>query len=385
MTERFRTFLREREQAGLLRSLPSIEARREGRILHRGQSLLDFSGNDYLGLSHHPLLTEAAQRALEALGTGATASRLLSGDLSLHHELERRTALFKGKPSALIFNSGYQANVGLISCLCRRGDRVLCDRLCHASLLDGARLSGAKLERFRHNDMDHLADLLGKSSGKGQRRLVITESLFSMEGDLAPLHAIVAMKERHEFELFVDEAHATGLFAGSGSGLVAQAGVTDQVDYLMGTFSKALGSFGGYVACSQTAKDYFINVCRSFIYSTALPPAVIAANLAALKLVETEPQRRATLHRRADHFRHALRREGLDVLGASQIVPVVFEDLDHCLSVSQTLRDEGHWVLPIRPPTVPSGTARLRFSLTYWHDQDVLDALAQRLGHLCHV
>ena len=385
MTERFRTFLHEREQAGLLRSLPSIEARREGRILHRGQSLLDFSGNDYLGFSHHPMLTEAAQRALEALGTGATASRLLSGDLSLHHELERRTALFKGKPSALIFNSGYQANVGLISCLCRRGDRVLCDRLCHASLLDGARLSGAKLERFRHNDMDHLDDLLGKSSGKGQRRLVITESLFSMEGDLAPLQAIVAMKERHEFELFVDEAHATGLFAGSGSGLVAQAGVTDQVDYLMGTFSKALGSFGGYVACSQTAKDYFINVCRSFIYSTALPPAVIAANLAALKLVETEPQRRATLHRRADHFRHALRREGLNVLGASQIVPVVFEDVDHCLSVSQTLRDEGHWVLPIRPPTVPSGTARLRFSLTYWHDQDVLDALAQRLGHLCHV
>ena len=383
--ERLHTLLHEREQAGLLRSLPAIEARREGRILHQGQSLLDFSGNDYLGLSHHPMLTEAAQRALKALGTGATASRLLSGGLSLHHELERRTAVFKGKPSALIFNSGYQANVGLIGCLCQRGDRVLCDRLSHASLLDGARLSGAKLERFRHNDVDHLGDLLAKSDGKGQRRLVVTESLFSMEGDLAPLRAIVALKERHEFELFVDEAHATGLFDGSGSGLAAQAGVTDRVDYLMGTFSKALGSFGGYVACSQAAKDYFINACGSFIYSTALPPAVIAANLAALKLVETEPQRRETLRRRADHFRRALRREGLEVLGASQIVPVILGDPAHCLSVSETLRDEGYWVLPIRPPTVPAGTARLRFSLTYWHGEDVLDALAHRLGRLCHV
>ena len=385
MVERFHTLLREREQAGLLRSLPALEARREGRILHQGQSLLDFSGNDYLGLSHHPMLTEAAQRALEALGTGATASRLLSGDLSLHHELERRTALFKGKPSALIFSSGYQANVGLISCLCRRGDRVLCDRLSHASLLDGARLSGAKLERFRHNDVDHLGDLLVKSEGRGQRRLVVTESLFSMEGDLAPLREIVALKERHEFELFVDEAHATGLFAESGSGLAARAGVTDQVDYLMGTFSKALGSFGGYVACDQTAKDYFINACRPFIYSTALPPAVIAANLAALKLVETEPQRRASLARRAERFRGALRAVGIKVLGESQIVPVLLADPAHCLAVSRALREEGYWVLPIRPPTVPTGTARLRFSLTYWHGADILDALAQRLGRLCHV
>jgi 8-amino-7-oxononanoate synthase len=382
--ERIETLISKRTKAGLLRTLHPIDARSEGRLLRSGKVLLDFSSNDYLALSTHPTMKEAGQRAIEALGTGATASRLLSGDLELHHELERRTAHFKGKPAALVLNSGYQANVGIISVLCQKGDLVLCDRLCHASILDGIRLSHAGFHRFIHNDMNHLERLLQKTQAQSGHRMVITESVFSMDGDRAPLKQIVELKERYGFSLYVDEAHATGVFGDHGAGVVEQEGITDQVDFIMGTFSKALGSFGAYVACSQLDKTYLINACRSFIYSTALPPAVIASNIAALKIIETEPERRTTLLRNAEQFRTALKAKGLEVLGESQIIPVVTGETTRTLKVSQALQDSGCWVLPIRAPTVPAGSARLRFTVTHWHDQSVLGPLSEQVGALCH-
>jgi len=337
--------------------------------------MVDLSSNDYLSLANHPALKQAAIRAIEDLGTGAGGARLLSGDLALHHQLEARVAQFKGKPEALVFNSGYQANVGLIQALCQKGDAIFCDRLSHASLLDGARLSGARLFRFQHNDVNHLASLLSKHAPDFDTCLVVTESVFSMDGDLAPLKAMAQLKQSFSFTWLVDEAHATGLFGENGSGVVAQQGVTDQVDLVMGTFSKALGSFGAYVACTDQMKSWLINTCRSFIYSTALPPGVIAANLAALDRVMLEPERREQVLERATFVRTQLKDLGWRVLGETQIIPVITGTADKAVTLSQTLEDAGFRCAPVRPPTVPEGQARVRLSVCYDHDQAVAEQL----------
>ena len=377
--DRIETLLAERAEQGLLRSLRPAVSRMPGRICIQDRDLIDLSSNDYLGLSAHPALKQAAQEAIDTHGTGTCASRLLSGSLQLHHALEERVAQFKGKPSALVFNSGYQGNVGILAALCQQGDVILCDRLSHASCLDGARLSGARLMRYRHNDLEHLAHLLHKTEGRFQQRLVVTESVFSMDGDLAPLREIVALKHRHAFLLFVDEAHATGIFGEQGSGLVAAQGLVDQVDLIMGTFSKALGSFGAYLACSGNTRDFLVNTCRSLIYSTALPPGVIVANHAALDVIQSEPERRKTLLNRASWLRGALQDRGLECGGQSQIIPIVVGDAVRALEQSQALLEQGFWTLPIRPPTVAAGQSRLRLSLTVDHDQHMLGRLAELL------
>ena len=383
--DRIETLLAQRAQQGLLRRLRPAMSRSPGRIHIQGRELIDLSSNDYLGLSSHPTLKQAAQEAIEAYGAGVCASRLLSGSLLLHHELEEKLACFKAKPSALVFNSGYQANVGVLAALCQRGDAILCDRLSHASCLDGARLSGARLFRYQHNDIGHLANLLQKTQGRYQQRLVVTESVFSMDGDLAPLSEIVALKDRCGFSLFVDEAHATGIFGDQGSGLVAEQGLVDQVDVIMGTFSKALGSFGAYVACSPETKDFLINTCRSFIYSTALPPGVIAANGGALDVVKAEPLRRKTLLKNAAWLRGKLRDHGLKSPGQSQIIPLMVGDARQALAWSQALLEAGFWSLPVRPPTVPQGQSRLRISLTTGHDRQTMARLLEHLVKVAHV
>ena len=368
--------LAQRQQQGLLRSLRPAHHRQTGSLTVDGRALIDLGSNDYLSLSSHPKLKQAAKEAIDRYGTGAGASRLLSGDFEWFHELEARTAGFKGKESALVLNSGYQANVGLMASLCGKGDAIFCDRLSHASLLDGIRLSEAKLFRFQHNDIDHLESLLIRHSTKFTKCMVVTESVFSMDGDLAPLQAIASLKARFGFTWFLDEAHATGVFGPNGSGLAAQAGVTDSVDLLMGTFGKALGSFGAYVACSIEMKQWLINTCRSFIYSTALPPGVIAANLAALALIESEPYRRIELLKRADALRERLKTLGFDVRGESQIIPVILGATERAVTLSGRLEDAGFRAQPLRPPTVPVGQSRLRVSLCYDHDQTVVDRLA---------
>ena len=377
--------MQERRQRGLLRVLRPARFRKEGKIYFKDRSFIDFSSNDYLGLSGHPKIKEAAEKTTKRLGTGSSASRLLSGDLDIHHKLEKKIASFKEKEDALIFNSGYQANVGIISSLLRKGDAIFSDKLNHASIIDGMLLSGAKIFRFSHNDMEHLEFLLKNHRNNYESALIVTETIFSMEGDKPPLEEMASLKERYSSMLLVDEAHATGVFGKKGKGVVEETGLADRIELIMGTFGKAMGSFGAYVACSSELKKYFVNSARSFIYSTSLPPPVIGANLASLDLIEEEPFRRSTLLSNSDYFRQELGKKGLSTRGTSQIVPVIFGDSQRTVKISRDLQKKGYWVLPIRPPTVPEGEARLRFSLTYHHTKDILGRLIDDISEISHV
>jgi len=380
--EELKRFLKKRRDEGALRTLKPLDSRANVRIVIRSKEYLDLSSNDYLGLSCHPYLKEAAIKAVGQFGVGSSASRLLSGDSVLYHDLEERTAAFKGKESALVFNSGYQANVGILSALYKKGDAIFADKLSHASILDGAILSGAKLFRFRHNDTQHLDSLLKEKRKEFKNCLIVTETVFSMDGDESPLKELVALKKRYDCAIMVDEAHATGIFGKTGSGIVERDALTGDIDLIMGTFSKALGSFGAYLAASQEVTDYLVNTCRSFIYSTALPPAVVAVNIAALEIIEREPWRREKLLDMVKFFRSGLIKKNLKILGSSQIVPLVVGDNFKAMDCALSLQDKGWWVQPIRPPTVPAGQARLRFSLSTDHDKDILEKLINDISSL---
>lgn len=367
-------------QRHLFRSLSPLPAA-GGRFEIDGRPWLNFASNDYLDLSQHPLVVEAAQRALADRGAGATASRLVAGTLDLHDRLERKLAAHKGYPAALVFGSGYLANAGILASLARDGDVIFADKLIHASVIDAAQLSGAKLVRFRHNDAGHLKDLAGKAPAF-RRAFVVTESVFSMDGDLAPLPEIAGIARAMGALFIVDEAHATGVFGPQGSGRVRELGLEGDVNVSMFTLSKGLGGYGGGAACSPLLRDWFINRSRSFIYTTALPPAVIAAALAAVDLLEEHPEWGGELLRRAAAFRAALKARGLDTLqSASQIIPVLVGDNEKTMAVAKRLRERNILVAAIRPPTVPEGTARLRLSLTLAHGEAdllrVADAIAE--------
>jgi 8-amino-7-oxononanoate synthase len=383
--DRIEQFQAQREDEGLWRALRPAQFRRNGMICRNGRELIDFSSNDYLSLSCHPSLIEAAQKSIGTYGTGSGGSRLLSGDLDIHHELEEKTALFKGKESAIVFNSGYQANIGIISALCKNRDAIFCDKLSHASIIDGALLSGARLFRFQHNDVGHLETLLKKTQDKFNYRLIVTESVFSMDGDIAPLKEMVELKEKYDCSIMVDEAHATGLFADNGSGIVAQEGLSEKIDFIMGTFSKALGSFGAYLACSEKIKGYLINNCRSFIYSTSLPPSVIAANIAAFEVIAKEPFRRETLLENAAFFCNELKKRNFNVRSQSQIIPIIAGAPQKAICLSRHLEQNGYFVPAIRPPTVPNGQSRLRFSLNYHHSREFLQRLIEEMDKADYV
>ncbi|MDO8663089.1 MAG: 8-amino-7-oxononanoate synthase [Candidatus Omnitrophota bacterium] len=375
-------FLKEKEDAGELRILKPISGRHNGRICFKEQEYIDFSSNDYLGLSSHPKLIEESKKAIDKFGTASSASRLLSGSLNLHHLLEERLACFKDKESALVFNSGYHANIGVISSIYADKDVVFSDRLNHASIIDGIRLSQAHFFRFQHNDLEHLDSLLKKERSKFRHALIVTESLFSMDGDRPPLKELVYLKEKYDCQLMVDEAHATGIFGRNGSGVVEEEGLVNRVDLLMGTFSKALGGYGGYLAASKRITGYLVNTARSFIYSTALPPSAIAANLAAIEIIKNEPWRRKDLLENVRYFRQALSEKGLSPKGEAQIVPLITKDSLRTVELSEKLQAKGYWVLPIRPPTVPRNQARLRFSLTTHHHQKILRKLIDDLTEI---
>ncbi|MBI5573040.1 MAG: 8-amino-7-oxononanoate synthase [Elusimicrobia bacterium] len=379
----FKEFLEEKKKNNLFRILRSANFRREGKIYFRNKEYFDFSSNDYLGLADHPKLKEASKRAAEEFGTGASASRLLSGSLEIHHQLEDKIASFKGKESALVFNSGYQANIGIISSLFTKGDVIFSDRLNHASIVDGILLSGAKFFRFQHNDLNYLECLLKKERGKFKNCLIITETIFSMDGDRPFLKQMVELKEKYGCQMMVDEAHATGIFGKNGSGVVEEEGLTNKVELIIGTFGKALGSFGAYLACSKNITEYLINTCRSFIYSTALPPSIISANITGLELIKEEPFRRKILLENAGYFRDEIKKIGFDTRGSSQIIPLILGEISKTVKFSNELQDNGYWVLPIRPPTVPAGESRLRFSLTYYHSKEILQKLIENIRELC--
>ncbi len=367
MTDRFKQFLEDRKNQGLLRILRPNQSRSRGRVVCNGREMIDFCSNDYLGLADHPRLQQAIADGALKYGSAAGASRLMSGDFELHHELERRTAQFKGKEAALVFNSGFQANAGLFPALAGPGDCVFMDRLSHASLIDGVRLSGAAFHRFDHNSLDHLEKLLKRHRAAAQTAWIVTETVFSMDGDCAPLEDLVELKRKFDCRMMVDEAHATGIFGAHGAGCTESAGVQSEVDLIMGTFSKALAGFGAYVACDSIMKDYLINTCRSFIYSTALPPCIVAGNLESLALIHDEPFRRDRILRSADMLRVGLAGAGFAVRGTSQIVPVILGKNEKALHFAGALEAMGYRCLAVRHPTVPASEARLRVSVSCHH------------------
>ena len=366
-----RTQHRERQD----RAWPQAGARLE----RDGRTLINFAGNDYLGLAGDPRLARAAADAALALGTGATASRLVCGTLDLHRDLEARLAVFKGYPAALLFGSGYLACAGVLQAAADRGCVIVLDRLAHASLLDGAALSRARVVRFHHNDPDHARHLLQRTAGA--RALLVTESVFSMDGDLAPLPELAAVAEAHDALFVVDEAHATGVFGPHGAGLVSAHGLQPRVHAAITTFSKALGGYGGAVTCSAALRTWLVNASRPFIYTTAPPPPVLAAARAALELLAAEPDLGPALLARARTFRDALRADGFDPFQSdSPIVPVRIGNEAPALAVAQRLEAAGFLVVAIRPPTVPDGTARLRISISRAHSDADLQALRAALG-----
>lgn len=383
--DHFRYWLEEQRKKGNFRSLQPVRRLGGGLLTiadkEGGQTaLVDFSSNDYLALSEHPLLIERSREYL-ALGTGAGAARLMSGSLDIHSRLEESVADLKKKQAALLFGSGYLANVGVIPALAGRDALIFCDRLNHASIYDGCRLSRARLLRFRHNDLNHLEDLLKKEKD-GKEALIIVESLYSMDGDFCPLRELVELKERFGCLLLVDEAHATGVYGPNGGGLLEENGVSERVDIAMGTFSKALGSYGAYIAASRLLTEIIVNRARSFIFSTALPPAVIGASQAAVELIRQAPELRQELADRVLFFKACLAEAGLTAVGNSQIAPLVIGDSQKAVTLSVGLRQKGIYATAVRPPTVPEGSSRLRFSITRHHTKENLRQAVTALQEL---
>ena len=365
---------------GLLRRLRRIDVARAGRVDVDGRTLCCLCSNNYLGLAGHAAVVSAACKALEEWGWGAGASRLVSGHTALHEALEQQLAAFKNAQAALVFPSGYQANLAAIRGLVTRGDVILLDRLNHASIIDAARSSGAEVRVFGHLDYGRLETLLQRYAGAG-RRLIVTESVFSMDGDTADLARLVELKDRHRALLCVDEAHATGVLGPGGRGLAARAGVEDHIDVSVGTLSKALGGIGGFITASREIIDWLINTAGPFIYTTALPPAACAAAMAALEVVEKEPWRREKVARLANRLRAGLREHlGVQTVSAeTPIVPLIIGEARKATALSAALENEGFLVPAIRPPTVPRGTARLRLSVSADHSEQDIDRLLEAL------
>ncbi|KZE75919.1 8-amino-7-oxononanoate synthase [Paenibacillus elgii] len=352
---------------------------RQGYVLRGQKTLLDLSSNDYLGLARHPAIADAMAQALLAEGAGSGASRLITGNRPPYSRLEDALAAWQQSEAALVFANGYMANLGVIQALAGRGDVVFSDRLNHASIVDGIGLSRAEHVRYRHNDTEHLRRLLHKHRD-ARRKLIVTDAVFSMNGDQAPLAELVALKREYGAILMVDEAHSGGVYGARGEGLCHALGLQGGVDVHVGTFSKAFGVYGAYVSGSRTLIRLLVNKARPIIYSTAPPPSVIAGITEALKLVQTECQRRERLAASSRQFRSTLRVAGFQVgPGDSPIVPVIVGDNATALRFSSALESEGIAAVAVRPPTVPEGTARIRFSLSAAHNPDDLADAARRI------
>jgi len=370
------------QRAGLRRTLVARSGLQGPTILLNGRELVNFGSNDYLGLAADRRLVIAARDALQEVGWGGGASPLVTGYSEFHRRLEARLAEFEGTEAALSFGSGYAANTGTIAALAGPGDVVFTDRKNHASILDGCRLSRADVRPYPHGDWQELGQLLGRTAA-ARRRLIVTDSVFSMDGDLAPLTELAELADRHGAMLMVDEAHATGVFGDRGRGVAEWLELEDRVHVRMGTLSKALGSIGGFVVGSRPLIDWLANRARSFVFSTASPAAAAAAGLAALDIVREEPERRRTLLERASAVRRAVAAQGWNVgQSASQIVPLVVGTPEAALRLSASLGDRGLFVPAIRPPTVPEGEACLRISLSWAHSPEMINRLLEGLAEL---
>ena len=380
----FATFLDDAAARQNRRALRAVEPGAGLVVEREGRRLVNFSSNDYLGLSQHPLLIERSREWTERYGAGSGASRLVTGTFGIHRAVEEKLARFKGTEAALILGSGWQANASVIPALLRGvsgAPQVLTDRLNHASLHHGCAAAGVRQTRFRHNDLDHLEELLDKHAGEGARRFIVTESVFSMDGDRADIARLGDIARRHDAFLYLDEAHATGVLGPKGAGLSGLA--AGDADLVMGTFSKAMGGFGAYVAGSRVLCDYLVNACGGFIYSTALPPGVLGAIDAALDLVPTMDAERALLAARGNEVRARFHAAGIDTGESStQIIPALVGSAEDALRISAALEDAGVLATAIRPPTVPAGTSRIRLTLSVAHDPADIDHMVESVIRL---
>ncbi len=370
---------------GLYRELRRVDSPQSPRVRIAGKELLNFSSNDYLGLANHPRLKEAAIRAIEQFGAGSGASRLICGSLAPHHELEEALAAFKKTEAALSFSSGYAAAVGTICAVAGKDDVVVLDKLVHASIVDAARLSGARLRVFAHNDLNELEDILRWAKDRSGRTLIITESVFSMDGDIALLKEIVALKNKYGAWLMVDEAHATGFFGKGRRGVIEEQSVSDDVEIQMGTLGKAVGSSGGYICGPRILIDYLVNRARSFIFSTAPVPAASAAARAAIELVQSAEGEASAkkLWSLVNETRTRLGESGWKLPDAqSAIIPLHIGAEAKAVEIAAALRESGIYIPAIRYPTVARGEARLRLTLTAAHTAEHVAKLAAALAEI---
>jgi len=377
--------LEELRESGLYRRMRLVSGPQGGRVVLDGKPVLLLCSNNYLGLADHPRVTEAAAEAALRWGVGAGASRLVSGTMTIHRRLEERLAALKGTQDAVLFGSGYLANLGVLQALAQVGPgraTVFSDELNHASIIDGCRLSRAEIAVYDHCDVEHLAWIMARrNANPAHPKIVVTDSVFSMDGDVAPLAELVELCRRTGARLVVDEAHGTGCTGPGGRGAVAEAGLEGEVDVVVGTLGKALGSYGAFAACSAEIVQLLTNTARSLIFSTAPPPPAVAAALAALELVQEEPERVTRLQTNADALRDELAREGFDVAGSTtQIVPLIVGDAALAMKICEEAIGEGVFAQAIRPPTVPEGTSRLRLAVMASHTKDELREAARTLG-----
>ena len=371
--------LTERRAAHRYRHRRVLETPQSSELVVDGKSYLAFCSNDYLGLANHPAVIKSLQSAAECYGVGSGASHLVNGHSSEHHALEEELAAFCGRERALLFSTGYMANLGAITALVGQGDAVFEDRLNHASLLDAGLLSSARFQRFLHNDLDNLQTRLEKT--EAARKLIVVDGVFSMDGDFAPLPQLAQLAQQHNAWLMVDDAHGFGCFGQHGGGTAEQFGLTQtQLPILMGTLGKAFGTFGAFIAGSETLIETLIQFARPYIYTTAMPPAVAAATRTSLQLLQQESWRREHLQQLIAHFRHGAAEIGLQLLdSASPIQPIILGDEARALAFSEELAARGFLVVAIRPPTVPVGSSRLRVTLSAAHSIAQVDALLNAL------
>jgi 8-amino-7-oxononanoate synthase len=367
------------EQRGLYRRMRLVSGPQGARVLLDGKPVLVMCSNNYLGLADHPRVREAAADAARRWGVGASGSRLISGNMTVHRRLEKRLAEFTGTEAALLFGSGYLANTGIIPALTQAGDVVFSDELNHASVVDGCRLSRAEVFIYDHGDLEHLAWGLRQARGNGS--LIVTDSVFSMDGDVAPLEGIVELAHRHDARVMVDEAHAIGTTGPGGHGVVAATGLSREVDVIVGTLGKSLGAYGAYAACDTQMARFLVNAARPFIFSPAPSPPVVAAAAEALEILIEQPRRVQRLHQNSELFRRELVRHGFEVNPAgTQIVPLITGDSESAMKMTEAALERGVFAQGIRPPTVAPGLCRLRLSVLASHKPDELRMAARVLA-----
>lgn len=379
LSNEFEDILAELQSRDLLRQVRSLERPQGNAAFHQGRRITLFCSNDYLGLAKHPAVIQAFKEAADTYGAGAGAARLIAGSTDLHDELEKKLAAYKNKEAALIFSAGYLANLGVLSALAAKDDLIVMDKLCHASLIDGARLSGAVIRVFPHSNYRRCEELLA-SSGNYRRRLLVSDAVFSMDGDLADLAQLTELKKKYRALLVVDDAHGMGVLGPCGAGACMDARYNPEIDVITGTFSKSAGGLGGYAAASAVLREYFVNHARAFIFATALPPALCAAMLKSLELMREQPVLREQLLRRQRQMTEGLHRLGFSVPETSTpIIPIMVGAESTALAFAKALFEKGFWVPAIRYPTVAKNQSRLRVTVNALHTEEEVSAFLDAL------